>query len=250
MDGEESGWRDVISGMPQGSVLGPMFFICFINDLPKDVKTNVFIFADDTKLFATVPENNAALQQDLSNLQNWSEKWQLRFNTTKCKVMHLGNQAEPSDYFMLANNELNALETVHMEKDLEVNVDDELNFEEHVQIQTTKANKLLAMIRSVSYIDEVSLSLLYKAIVRPHIEYCNTVWHPRWKKDLEALEAIQNWATKLVPGLGEKSYGERLQALLLPSLYYRRARGDMIECHKYILKWYIRCVNKVPPSWS
>ena len=75
VDGEESGWRDVISGIPQGSVLGPMFFICFINDLPNDVKTNVFIFADDTKLFATVPENNAALQQDLSNLQKWSEKW-------------------------------------------------------------------------------------------------------------------------------------------------------------------------------
>ena len=115
---------------------------------------------------------------------------------------------------MLANNELNTLETVHMEKDLGVNVDDELNFEEHVQIQTTKATKLLAMIRrSFSYIDEVSLPLLYKAIVRPHLEYCNTVWHPRWKKDMEALEAIQHRATKLVPGLGEKSYGERLKAL-------------------------------------
>ena len=74
VDGEESGWRDVISGIPQGSGLCPMLFICFINDLPKDVKTNVFIFADDTKLFATVPENNPALQQDLSNLQKWSEK--------------------------------------------------------------------------------------------------------------------------------------------------------------------------------
>ena len=98
-----------------------------------------------------------------------------------------------------------------------------------------KANKLLAMIRrSFSYIDEVSLPLLYKAIVRPHLEYCNTVWHPRWKKDMEALEAIQHRATKLVPGLGEKSYGERLKALSLPSLYYRRARGDMIECYKYL----------------
>ena len=199
--------HDKSHGGPQGSVLGPMPFICFINDLPKDVKTNVFIFADDTMLFATGPENNAALQQDLSNLRNWSENWQLRFNTTKCKVMHLGNQAELSDYFMLANNELNTLETVHIEKDLGVNVD-ELNFEEHIQIQTTKATKLLAMIRSFSYIDEVSLPLLYKAIVRPHLEYCNTVWHPRWKKDMEALEAIQHRATKLVPGLGEKSYGE------------------------------------------
>ena len=85
-------------------IICPMLFICFINDLPQDVKTNVFIFADDTKF--TVTENNAILQQDLSNLQEWLEKWQLHFNTTKCKVMHLGIQAEPSDYFMSANNEL------------------------------------------------------------------------------------------------------------------------------------------------
>ena len=107
---------------------------------------------------------------------------------------------------MSANNELKILETVHIEKDLGVIVNDELNFEEHVQIQTTKVNKLLALIRSFSYIDEVSLPLLYKATVRPHLEYCNAVWHPRWKKDMEAtLEAIQHRTTKLVPALGEKS---------------------------------------------
>ena len=156
----------------------------------------------DTVLF----ENNAALQQDLSNLQEWLEKWQLRFKTTKCKVMCLGNQAGPSDHLVSANNELNTLETVHMEKDLGVNVGGELNFEEHVQIQTMKANKLLATIRSFSYIDEVSLPLLYKAIVRPHLEYCNAVWHPRRKKDMETLEAIQHRAIKLVPCLGERSY--------------------------------------------
>ena len=134
-----------------------------------------------------------------------------------------------------------------MEKDLRVNVDDELNFEEHAQIQTTKANKHLPMIRrSFSYIVEFSIPLLYKAIVRPHLEYSNAVWHPRWKKDMEALEAIQHTATKLVPGLGKKSYVDRLEALSLQSLYYRRARGDMIEFYKYLSDVYH--VNKVPPS--
>ena len=102
------------------------------------MKTNVFILANDTKLFATVPEKNAALLQDLSNFQKCSEKWQLSFNTTKCKGMHLENQIEPSNYCMSGNNEMNTLETIHMEKDLGVNVDDELNFEEHVQIQIMK----------------------------------------------------------------------------------------------------------------
>ena len=69
VEGEESGWREVVSGIPQGSVLGPMLFICFINDLPEEVISETFIFADDTKIFAIVPEKTAELQQDLDRLQ-------------------------------------------------------------------------------------------------------------------------------------------------------------------------------------
>ena len=120
-----------------------------------------------------------------------------------------------------------------------VNVDADLKFTEHVQIQTTKANKLLGMIRrTFGFIDDVTLPLLYRAIVRPHLEYCNTVWHPKWKKELEDLESIQRRATKLVPGLKDKQYPDRLKAMKLPSLYYRRARGDMIECFKYLSGMY------------
>jgi ribonuclease P/MRP protein subunit RPP40 len=235
VEGEESGWRDVVSGIPQGSVLGPMLFICFINDLPEEVVSEVFVFADDTKLFARVPEKTSELQHDLECLQDWSQKWQLRFNTSKCKVMHLGKQEDPHVYYMTKEATPTALENTSVEKDLGVNVDVDLNFEEHVQTQTSKANKLLGMIRrTFTYLDEVSLPLLYKAIVRPHLEYCNTVWHPKWKKESEALEAVQHRATRLVPSLKEKEYEERLRALSLPSLYYRRARGDMIECFKYV----------------
>ena len=234
IDGEESGWKEVVSGIPQGSVLGPMLFICFVNDLPDVVKSNVYIFADDTKLFAKVPDNATVLQQDLDNLQKWSDKWQLRFNASKCKVMHVGKQTEISNYSMTANNKTLTLETTQTEKDLGVNVDKDLNFEEHVQIQTKKANKLLGMIRrTFTCLDKESLPLLYKAIVRPHLEYCNVVWQPRWTKEREAIEAIQHRATKLIPSLKDKEYSERLKALSLPSLYYRRARGDMIECYKY-----------------
>jgi hypothetical protein len=235
VEGEESGWRDVVSGIPQGSVLGPMLFICFINDLPEEVTSEVFVFADDTKLFARVPEKAKELQQDLDSLQKWSDKWQLRFNTSKCKVMHLGKQKDPHTYYMERDERPAALETTSVEKDLGVNVDEDLNFEEHVETQTSKATKLLGMIRrTFTHIDDVTLPLLYKAIVRPHLEYCNTVWHPKSKRQAETLEAVQHRATKLVPNLKEKEYEERLRALSLPSLYYRRARGDMIECYKYM----------------
>ena len=85
VDGEESEWKDVVSGIPQGSVLGPMLFVCFVNDLPNVVTSSVLLFADDTKIFTEVPVNQQTLQQDLDKLQIWSNEWQLRFNATKCK---------------------------------------------------------------------------------------------------------------------------------------------------------------------
>ena len=86
--------------------------------------------------------------------------------------------------------------------------------------------------------ETVILPLLYKVLVRPHLEYCNVVWHPRFKRETEMLECVQRRATKMVQSLKHHSYEDRLQCLKLPSLYYRRARGDMIECYKYLTEIY------------
>ena len=150
VDGEESEWKDVVSGIPQGSVLGPMLFVCFVNDQPNVVTSSVLLFADDTKIFTV---NQQTLQQDLGKLQIWSNEWQLRFNATKCKVMHLGKQSDPASYSMTSDGK---------KKDLGVNVDADLVFDQHVAIQTKKANKLLGMLRrSFTSLDEESLPLLY-----------------------------------------------------------------------------------------
>ena len=231
MDGEESEWKDVVSGIPQGSVLGPMLFVCFVNDLPNAVTSSVLLFADDTKIFTEVPVNQQTLQQVLDKLQIWSNEWQLRFNSTKCKVMHLGKWSDPASYSMTSDGKAVTLETIQMEKDLRVNVDADLVFDQHVAIQTKKANKLLGMLRrSFTTLDEESLPLLYKAIVRPHLEYCNVAWQPKFKKEREELEAIQHHAAMLIPTLKDFAYPDRLKALSLTSLYYRKACGDMIEC--------------------
>ena len=247
VDGEESEWKDVVSGIPQGSVLGPMLFVCFVNNLPNAVTSSVLLFADDTKIFTEVPVNQQTLQQDLDKLQILSNEWQLRFNATKCKVMHLGKQSDPASYYMTSDGKAVTLETIQMEKDLGVNVNADLVFDQHVAIQTKKANKLLGMLRrSFTTLDEESLPLLYKAIVRPHLEYCNAAWQPKWKKEREELEAIQHRATKLIPTLKDFAYPDRLKALSLPSLYYRKAHGDMIECFKYIFGMYKVSTNFIP----
>lgn len=90
------------------------------------------------------------------------------------------------------------------------------------------------------------MSTLYKAIIRPHLEYGNVVWHPRHKGDEEQLESVQRRMSKLIPDLKNLDYAQRLKSLKLPSLYYRRARGDMIECFKYMSEIYKVPGNLLP----
>ncbi|XP_005097745.1 FAD-dependent oxidoreductase domain-containing protein 2 [Aplysia californica] len=140
---------------------------------------------------------------------------------------------------MTSKGERITLESVTLEKDLGVTIDCDLKFSKHVSIQVNKANNLLALIlRGFTMLDKVSLPTLYKSIIRPHLEYGNVVWHPTLKGDEEQLEKVQRRATKLIPELQHLAYCDRLRKLDLPSLYYRRARGDMIDCYKHLTRIY------------
>ena len=113
-----SSWADVTSGIPQGSVLGPMLFIIYINDMPTSVLSSIYLFADDAKVYRNISSNDdpPTLQHDLQQLEKWSERWQLRFNSNKCKVMHLGRQNPRQNYTMGGTT----LVTTTSEKDLGV----------------------------------------------------------------------------------------------------------------------------------
>ncbi|RUS70397.1 hypothetical protein EGW08_021841 [Elysia chlorotica] len=176
VNGEESAWMEVLSGIPQGSVLGPFLFVVFVNDLPNCVHSTTFLFADDTKLTTRVPGGAQTLQDDLDSLQQWSSIWQLKFNAEKCKVMHIGKDANHFEYKMSHEGKLISLESVEIEKDLGVNMDSELKFRKHVHIQVEKANRLLGLLRrGFTALDSYSMCTLYKAIIRPHLEYGNNV---------------------------------------------------------------------------
>ncbi len=114
-------------------------------------------------------------------------------------------------------------------------IDSCLTFDTQCDAMIKKGNRMLCTIRrSFQHLDETVMLQLYKAMVRPHLEYANEIWAPRLKKHIHALEAVQRRATKMIPSLRDLPYNERLRKLKLPSLVYRRKRGDMIQTFKFV----------------
>ena len=235
VDGKSSRWREVMSGIPQGSVLGPSLFVIFINDLPDVVDSLCKLFADDVKVFqrVNIRRENHALQNDLEGLISWSSKWQLPFNTDKCECLNIGKN-NPYVKYKMGGNEL---KQARFEKDLGVIIDRDLKFREQAATAIKKANSTLGIIKKAfACLDEVSLPLLYKSLVRPHLEYGNVIWGPFNKEDIISVEKIQRRATKMVKSMSHLDYGERLKNLNLPSLQHRRRRGDMIFAYNIFSK--------------
>ena len=132
-----------------------------------------------------------------------------------------------------------SLEETTCEKDLGVLIDNKLTFKNHISTSAKKANSILGLIRrTFKHLDAHNLPQLYKTIVRPIIEYGNSVWWPVQKQERVELEKIQHGATKLIPELRNLKYEDRLRQLNIPTIAYRHLRGDMINVYKYATNKY------------
>ncbi|KAG7166732.1 RNA-directed DNA polymerase from mobile element jockey-like 30 [Homarus americanus] len=228
VDGVKSEWGRVTSGVPQGSVLGPLLFIIYINDLDTGISSDISKFADDTKIGRQINsgQDANALQEDLNKLQGWSEKWQMKFNTSKCSVLNIGRT---NTYNVYSLNNIN-LEKSTCERDRGVLVSPDLRPRKQV---------LGFISRSVSNKSAEVLLQLYLSLVRPHLDYAVQFWCPNYRMDINSLESVQLRMTKIIPGLRNLPYQDRLKKLNLHSLERRRVRGDMIE----VFKW-VKGINK------
>ena len=232
----KSDWLAVESGVPQGSVLAPVLFLIYINDMPEGVNSYINLFADDAKLCRCVKseEDCEILQEDLNKIWRWSEKWEMEFNLNKSHVMEMGKSGRRlvGTYKM---GEGVVLKKVNKEKDLEVIMQENGQPESYIDRMFGETYNLLKNIRlAFHYMDKEMMKKLISTVIRPRLEYAGVVWSPHKKKHIRKLERLQRVATKMVPELTEMTYEERLRAMDIPTLEQRRERGDLIQVYKLV----------------
>ena len=202
INGKASSWKEVLSGVPQGSVLGPLLFLVFINDLDQAAAAIHIIkkFADDTKLGHTVTSQREReeLQAALDKMCEWADTWGMSFNVDKCKVMHIGRN-NPRHTYTMNGKQLNPTSE---EKDVGVKMSDTLKPAAQCQAAAKTANSVLAQLgRAFHYRDRHVFVKLYKTYVRPHLEFAAPAWSPWQEGDKSCLEEVQQRAVRMVSGL-------------------------------------------------
>ena len=180
-NGSYSDYSSIESGVPQGSVLGPLLFLVYINDLERNIKSNVKFFADDTMLFSIVknPEiSSIDLNHDLEVIHQWAHQWKLNFNPdlTKQATEVLFSCKTSNPYQLIFNGTVVA--KMNEQKHLGLILDSSLSFNIHINEKIIKPKKNLGIIKHLSmFLPRKTLDQMYKALVRSHLDYCDMLYH-------------------------------------------------------------------------
>lgn len=197
--GVSSSPASVDSGVPQGTVLGPLLFLLHINDLPQVVSSQVRLFADDCLLYRAIhkQEDQVSLQRDLDTLKSWGDTWGMRFNAKKCNVMRLSRSRSPLCKFYTLGGHI--LEEVNQAKYLGVTISKELEWSSHTALTAGKAGRSLGFIRrNLKSCPQKLKVTAYISLVRSILEYGSVVWDPHLSKDVASLERIQRKAARFI----------------------------------------------------
>jgi hypothetical protein len=235
VNGIPSDWVAVESGVPQGSVLGPLLFIVYVNDIPELLDCDILMFADDIKIWKQIktPSDCFNLQKDLDILEQWSHTWLLSFNNAKCSTLRISSNHEQETQTYYLNN--TALPVAEKEKDLGVIVHKSLKPSIQCAKAAAKATSVMRRIKRAFPVISIEMfGKIYGSFVRSHLEYAVQAWMPWLKKDKILLENVQRRSTKLVTGLFNVNHQEREQILGLFPLSYRQLRGDLILTYKLV----------------
>ena len=238
LGGKRSAEASVTSGVPQGTVLGPLLFLMYVNDIGEGVSSSIRLFADDCVLYRPIQSQADAvqLQQDLTSLEQWSNTWKMSFNASKCYKMSVSRKQHPygADYFI--NNK--KLTDVFHNPYLGVELQADLKWDHHIHNSSTKANKVLGFLRRNLFACPAKVKeQAYYALVRPHLEYASSAWDPYLGKDKAKLEMVQRRAARFIcneytrkPGVVTGLY----QNLQWQPLEHRRQVQRLVMFHKIL----------------
>ena len=239
VDGKHSPPSRVVSGVPQGSVLGPLLFILYIDGLTslRLDGGSIVLFADDLLLYRVIRRNQdfELVQKDIDNLESWLTRYKLLLNPRKCKSLLISRKRVVSSRPCFRVGSC-LLERVSSYKYLGGVISSDLSWSEHVSGVTKKARKQIGLLyrRFYKSTPTETLKTLYTSLICPHLEYAIPVWNPHLSKDIDSLESVQRFATKIcTKSWSDTSYLDRLRNLRLDTLQKRRALIN--QCHLYKL---------------
>ena len=241
VDGSYSEWANISKGVPQGSILGPLLFLTFVNDLPKAVETcTVNLYADDTTIYYSNKDPNlvqAAVSADLENIALWIEANGLRMNVAKTQLMTLRRKClKPNQHITieLKGNPITEHDTI---KYLGVTVDKDLNWKPHVAEFRRKTLAAIATIRRARcYLPVHTRKMLYNALILPHMDYCSAVWHSCSNTLSQSIERIQNYAMRVILDKPPRTPSAPLRNQLnWHTLHQRRENSLLTQVHRCVL---------------
>ena len=238
VEGALSSESDVVSGVPQGTVLGPLLFLIHIGDIDREINNSqVSCFADDTRIMKTIREENDRnlLQEDLNRIYRWANENEMKFNNNKFEMIDYqpgrGNEA----HHVYRTEGDAPIERKTEIRDLGIIMNNEATFTDHITASAKKGRKLAGWALRTFQSREASLMLtLLKVLIRPHLEYGCQVWNPHLAREILLLECVQRDFTRKIEGTTEMDYWERLRELNLYSLQRRRERYIIIYIWKII----------------
>ena len=236
----KSKYSKLVSGIPQGSVLGPILFLIYISDIGQDLSANTqtLVYVDDTKVKqrVTSEEDVEVMQQELIKLDNWAKTNNMEFNKGKFVVLRYGENEilkEETDYF--SGNFEEIIERKQSLRDLGVQLTDDGGFEEQIERVCKKARQKSGWIFRTFYSRNTDfLKQVFKSLVQPHLDYCSQLWAPLEGPDMEKIEKVLRDFSRRIPELRELNYWQRLQRLAMNSEQRRFERYQIIYVWKII----------------
>ena len=241
LDSGFSEWAPVQSGVPQGSILGPLLFVLFINDITEAISlgTNCKLYADDLKIWKSIHSTLDSLQADIDNLHTWSVQNRMTFHPAKCKVVRSSlNKSLIIHNYTLASQ---IIPSDNSETDLGVTLSSRLNFEEHRELVISKQKQKLGLLKRNSRIARTANErrALYLSLVRSLLEHCSQVWRPISEPGIVKFEKVQKRAVKWILDEEELSYSheqyhDKLKKLNIPTIRNKFSANDLVMLHKII----------------